>query len=83
MFKNEEYSSFLNIFICLVLKCDKFTSFISLFGLLGYPIRPRPFVGEKCVVRSVGVCVTGKTHVQHFRVKVTFLTFINFLDCAS
>ena len=29
MFKNEEYSSFLNIFIRLVLKHDKFTSFIQ------------------------------------------------------
>ena len=46
MFKNEEYSSFFNIFICLVLKHDKFTSFISLFRPLGYPIKPRP--KEKC-----------------------------------
>ena len=42
MFKNEEYSSFLNVFIRLVLKHDKFTSFISLFRPLGYPIKPRP-----------------------------------------
>ena len=34
MFKNEEHSSFLNIF----------TSFISLFRPLGYPIKPRPFL---------------------------------------
>ena len=44
MFKNEEYSSFLNIFICFVLKHDKFTSFISLFRPLGYPIKPRPLI---------------------------------------
>ena len=44
MFKNEEYSSFLNIFIRLVLKHDKFTSFISLFRPLGYPIKPRPII---------------------------------------
>ena len=44
MFKNEEYSSFLNIFICLVLKHDKFTSFVSLFRPLGYPIKPQPYL---------------------------------------
>ena len=42
MFKNDEYSLFLNIFICLVLKHDQFTCFISLFRPLGYPIKPRP-----------------------------------------
>ena len=36
MFKNEEYSSFLNIVICLVLKPDKFTIFLSQFRPLGY-----------------------------------------------
>ena len=34
MFKDEEYSSSLNIFICLVLKHDSFTSFISLFIII-------------------------------------------------
>ena len=67
MFKNEEYSSFLNIFIRLVLKHDKFTSFISLFRPLGYPIKPRPL--EKLIVRHFGtrnasfpvasICFTG------------------------
>ena len=42
MLKNDEYSSFLNIFIFLVFKHDQFTSFISLFRPLGYPIKPRP-----------------------------------------
>ena len=43
IFKNDEYSSFLNIFIFLDFKHNQFTSFISLFRPLGYPIKPRPF----------------------------------------
>ena len=44
MFKNDEYFSFLNIFICLVFKHDQFTSFTSLFRPLGYPIKTRPLI---------------------------------------
>ena len=40
MFKNDEYSSFLNIFIFLVLKQYEFASFVFLFRPLGYPIKP-------------------------------------------
>ena len=48
MFKNDEYSSFLNIFIFLVLKQYEFASFVFLFRPLGYPIKPRPIV-KACV----------------------------------
>ena len=60
MFKNEEYSSFLNIFIRLVLKHDKFTSFISLFRPLGYPMKPRPFKNMFKIHRKIGPLVVHK-----------------------
>ena len=72
MFKNEEYSSFLNVFMHLVLKHDKFTSFISLFRPLGYPIKPRP---SRMYARDTSRIRKVRTLCRRLRIRFVNLYF--------